>query len=342
MRRGRILGDSLRPNVYHIYSRIINREKRLQAREREEFQRLLLAHATMAGLEVFAFAIMPNHFHVLVRVPEKEEADREVTDEVLLDRLSAVYPPRSIDRIRSTLEDLKGRGDEDNYHRFRGQFLARMHDLSIFVKEVKARFTMGSNKATDRSGPLWEDRFRSVLLQGDDPSLLLVVASYIDLNPVRAGIVSDPKDYRHCGYGGAVGGDRGRVEAIGCLLQLSVEDAASRREALAQYRMLLFSKATPSSGTVPGGAKKREGVVVERIREVMDSQGRLPRLELLRCRVRYLTDSLVLGSHEFVDSLFPGRSRPPKKVDLGNLEILREVRGPAIFPAHAASSEKIR
>jgi putative transposase len=33
---------------------------------------------------------------------------------------------------------------------------------------------------------------------------LKTVAAYIDLNPIRAGLVEDPKDYRFCGYGEAV------------------------------------------------------------------------------------------------------------------------------------------
>jgi putative transposase len=44
-----------------------------------------------------------------------------------------------------------------------------------------------------------------VLLERSEHSLA-TMAAYIDLNPVRAGMVRDPKDYRYCGYGEAVGG----------------------------------------------------------------------------------------------------------------------------------------
>jgi len=55
------------------------------------------------------------------------------------------------------------------------------------------------NLRNGRSGPLWEDRFKSVLVQGAR-GLLAMVAAYIDFNAVRAGIVKDPRDWRWCGY----------------------------------------------------------------------------------------------------------------------------------------------
>lgn len=42
---------------------------------------------------------------------------------------------------------------------------------------------------------MWEDRFRSVLVEGRGHALR-TMAAYIDLNPVRAGLCEDPKDYR--------------------------------------------------------------------------------------------------------------------------------------------------
>jgi len=77
-------------------------------------------------------------------------------------------------------------------------FLDRMHDLSCFVGELKQRISQRYNLKTERKGPLWEDRFKSVLVQGS-PGVLATVAAYIDLNAVRAGIVVEPKDWRWCG-----------------------------------------------------------------------------------------------------------------------------------------------
>jgi hypothetical protein len=50
---------------------------------------------------------------------------------------------------------------------------------------------------------LWAERFKSVLLEGGEA--VAAVAAYVDLNPVRAGLCVDPKDYRYCGYAEALG-----------------------------------------------------------------------------------------------------------------------------------------
>ncbi|MEZ5329992.1 MAG: hypothetical protein R3F19_33515 [Verrucomicrobiales bacterium] len=64
--------------------------------------------------------------------------------------------------------------------------------------EIKQRCSQWYNRRSERNGPLWEDRFKSVLVQGE-PGVLATVAVH-DLNAVRAGIVKDPREWRWCGY----------------------------------------------------------------------------------------------------------------------------------------------
>ncbi|MCH8474136.1 MAG: transposase, partial [Opitutales bacterium] len=59
-------------------------------------------------------------------------------------------------------------------------------DLSAFVKIYKQQVSIWYNANHDRYGPLWSDRFKSVLVQGSGTALL-VMAAYIDLNPGRGG-----------------------------------------------------------------------------------------------------------------------------------------------------------
>ena len=69
-----------------------------------------------------------------------------------------------------------------------------MGDVSAFMKTVKQRFSVWYNQSHARYGTLWADRFKSVLVEGDTRALA-TVAAYIDLNPVRAGMVEDPGKY---------------------------------------------------------------------------------------------------------------------------------------------------
>ena len=56
------------------------------------------------------------------------------------------------------------------------------------MKLLKQRFTQWFNRQRGRKGTLWEERFKSVLVEGTG-EVLATMAAYIDLNPVRAGIV---------------------------------------------------------------------------------------------------------------------------------------------------------
>jgi hypothetical protein len=67
------------------------------------------------------------------------------------------------------------------------------NSISLFVKELKEPFSRWFNKQHDRRGTLWMDRFQCLCVDGE--AALATMAAYIDLNPVRAGLVEDPLLY---------------------------------------------------------------------------------------------------------------------------------------------------
>jgi putative transposase len=73
------------------------------------------------------------------------------------------------------------------------------------MKAVQLRFSLWYNSRTGRRGTLWENRFTSVIVE-EEQRALRTMAAYIDLNPVRAGMVTDPADYRWSGYAEAMAG----------------------------------------------------------------------------------------------------------------------------------------
>jgi putative transposase len=66
------------------------------------------------------------------------------------------------------------------------------------MKALGQRYVQYVNRTYWRSGTLWEGRFRSCLTQ--DETYLLACQRYIELNPVRAGMVAHPADYRWSSY----------------------------------------------------------------------------------------------------------------------------------------------
>lgn len=70
--------------------------------------------------------------------------------------------------------------------------------VSVFMRTIAARQTRYVNRLENRTGTLWEGRFKASLI--DSEAYLLACCRYVDLNPVRAAIVSSPQDYRWSGY----------------------------------------------------------------------------------------------------------------------------------------------
>ena len=76
------------------------------------------------------------------------------------------------------------------------------------MKTLLQRFTRWFNSTHNRRGTLWEERYKSVTVESGVAARTM--AAYIDLNPVRAGMVSAPAQYRWNSYGEAVdGGTKG-------------------------------------------------------------------------------------------------------------------------------------
>jgi len=74
----------------------------------------------------------------------------------------------------------------------------RADSASLLMKHLGQRYVQYINRTYRRSGTLWEGRFRSCLTQSEE--YVLACYRYIELNPVRAGMVNQPKDYRWSSY----------------------------------------------------------------------------------------------------------------------------------------------
>jgi hypothetical protein len=264
---------------------------------------------------------------VLVRVPEKTW----LSDAELLRRFKVLYPkPTKYQTVEfARLEQSLLAGDADA-EAIREKLLARMSDLSEFMKTLKQRFSVWYNRNHNRYGTLWMDRFKSVLVEGEG-NPLQTMAAYIDLNPVRAGLVEDPKDYRFCGYAEAVAG---AALARKGLRTVWVDRLGSKgwQAALEAHRMLIFGQ-----GSSPWTHKGKLIDEKRALKVLNDEQGQLPKAIVLRCRVRYFTDGAILGSAKFVrgftDSwqMERGRKYPPKEqslrgADWGDLQVIQGLR----------------
>lgn len=271
--------------IYHCMSRTVNGERLFDDTAREILRKQLWQTADYCGVQILTYTVLSNHFHVLVRVPPSSE----ISDAELLRRYRVMYPkstPYQAARIDVLASELKT--NTPDAQAWRKRQLALMGDISQFIKLVKQRFSVWFNRSHNRYGTLWSERFKSVLLE-PKPRVLETMAAYIDLNCVRAGLATDPKDYRFCGYAEAVAGSKTARAGLAHII------GENKRWNTVQscYRELLLGK---------GSAPKQHAAAIppEKLEQAIKNQMRLPLSDVLKCRIRYFTDGAVLGGKAFV------------------------------------------
>jgi hypothetical protein len=338
--------SATKPAVYHCISRIVGRGFVLEVDEREHFRMLMRMCEKFTGCRVLSYCLMSNHFHLLLEVPPMPQGG--IPDEELFKRLGAFYSEAQVVEIAKEMEhavsvSLPVRGEFElppvheegvsltpeqelevakqqaarRVEEVRSRYTRRMHDLSEFMKSLLERFTKWFNRRHSRSGTLWEDRFKSVIVESGVAARTM--AAYIDLNPVRAGMVGDPAEYRWSSYGEAVGGGakgngkkarEGLVRAYFSNQGVGFE-AEKWREVSRLYRRLMGLALSRKPGRAEiAEAGKTQGQITKNTAEMLDGGDTetvlndLGIAKMLRCRIRYFTDGAVIGSREFVNETF--------------------------------------
>jgi len=318
MRRSRWLApwkDSLdKPALYHCLSRVVDRRFVLGVDEREQFRKFMRMQENFSGCRVLSYCLMSNHFHILLEVPPMPEGG--ISDELLLKRLAAIQSTAFVAGVAQELQHARRAGNDLLVAEIHARHTYRMHSLSEFMKTLLQRFTRWFNRTQERSGTLWEQRYKSVIVESGTAARTM--AAYIDLNPVRAGMVKDPADYRWSSYGEAIGGGKkgngkkareGLVRA--CLSHRGAGFEAEKwQDAAKVYRQLLGLALQRKSGRTDLTTARhtlRAKVKGEHTTTAQDNGTVLPELGLtamLRCRIRYFSDGAVIGSKAFVNEAF--------------------------------------
>jgi len=346
MRQARWLAEwrnsESKPVFYHCISRVVDRRHVMGPREKEKFRTLMRMYEKFSGCRVTSYCLMDNHFHLLLEVPPMPK--NGLSDAELLHRLSALYNEAFVATVAKELADARqlakvGLAEESIVvAQIHARFTYRMHDLGEFMKGLLQRYTQWHNRIHERSGRLWEDRFKSVIVE--DGVAARTMAAYIDLNPVRAGLVKDPAKYRWSSYGEAIGGGAkgngktaraGLVRAWGAHKGMLADASLWSGEVSRAYRKMLMAHAVEktSESIGPDGSlmrkTMRKGIAKDQAAK-QQANGEIPFARMLQHRIRYFTDGAVIGSRIFVDEAFAhSRSRFGPKRNSG----ARKMRGDA-------------
>jgi REP element-mobilizing transposase RayT len=237
---------------------------------------LIKRYSCLYFVDILGICIMGNHFHLLVKtLPEYK-----FTDEEMKNRFVEFYGDGRLftDELIPSLR-------------------AKLSSLSEFVREIKVGFARYYNRRHNRRGYFWGDRFKSVIV--DKGETLVNCLAYIDLNPLRAGIVKRPEDYRWNSLGYHVQTNN-RDNFLSTDFGLKEFNVKSEKERIRRYRRYVYEV-----GAVNRPAKGRSKVIGDRILEKeRKREFELSRNDRFRYRTRYFTDSGVIGSKEFVSKTY--------------------------------------
>ena len=201
----------------------------------------LLRLAAVFSIDVAAYAVMSNHYHLILRV-DAERARAWSLEEVLERWIQLFSGPPLVQRYLSPAHDPMTEAEIEQVRAFAEEYRQRLVSLSWFMRVLNENIARQANQEDQVKGHFWEGRFKSQALL--DETALLSAMAYVDLNPIRAGIAATPEE-----------SDYTSLQAR--LVPLTVEDPSAAAE-VAPVQELLPEAATNISEAVAETALTEE------------------------------------------------------------------------------------
>ncbi len=147
--------------------------------------------AELAGvfsIDVCAYAVMSNHYHLVLHINQPQA--QVWSDEVVIERWTQLFKaPLLIDRIQKGERLIKA--EQKLVTELVQKWRSRLTDLGWFMRCLNESLARQANTEDNCTGRFWEGRYKSQALL--DEQALLTCMSYVDLNPIRAGINPTPE-----------------------------------------------------------------------------------------------------------------------------------------------------
>jgi REP element-mobilizing transposase RayT len=253
--------------------------------------------------QVMGFCIMGNHYHLVVQM----DAPRSMTRKELRERASLLYKDELLDGWLAA-----------SWARFE----ARIFDVSELMRSLQSKIARWFNFTHNRRGRFWADRFKSVLLE--DEKAMFDCLLYVELNPVRAGIVRRPEEFDGSSlYYRELKDDKWMAPLT------EFVHRQKRSDAIRDYKSCIYYR-----GSV--AAKYNQAAISKRLLAEEEARG-FASEGLFAKRIRHFTDGVVIGSEEYVQEKlnrlrdagqYVRRKKPVSQMD-GMHASLRPQRGTA-------------
>ena len=146
--------------------------------------------AGLFAIEVCGYFVMSNHLHLVLR-NRPDIAEQWSADEIAL-RWRRLFPPRDdatgepVEPVEPDLAMITANSER------LAELRKRLASLSWFMRCLCEKIARTANDEDESSGRFWAGRFKSVALL--DEAAILACSVYVDLNPIRAGLVTTPEE----------------------------------------------------------------------------------------------------------------------------------------------------
>lgn len=221
--------------VHHILNRIAHQVYFLGDAERDDFVKIFRRCAEYCGIQLLAWCMMTNHFHLMIHLPEPIHVD----ESEVLRRYGVLKGPYEQAHIESQISIWRTQGavGEAQIEEWLGRQRCRMYDVGEFMKLAKQWFTEEYNRRNGHVGTLWECAYhdKPVKMTINDMSRRM---AYIHLNPIRAAAEAKYGEYRWSSFAAVLRHDK-MAEAG---LRFTYDDFESSIDELIERHVVLLDE----------------------------------------------------------------------------------------------------
>jgi hypothetical protein len=292
---------------------------------RDWLERRIQQLAAIFTIDIASYAIMHNHYHIVVRVDNERVAD--LSTEEVIQRWSQLYAgPLIVRRYLSDQREQMSQGELLQVDKLADGYRQRLCDLSWFMKNLNEFISRKANAEENVKGHFWESRYKCQALL-DEPALLAAMA-YVDLNPVRAAMSDTPETSDHTAI-------KRRLEESHNLTQEPAKQSATQTDLdilnLPEAPLLPFDPTETFTNSIPFTFSDYLELIDIVGRAVHpNKRGFIPdKTPAILHRLSISTEAFILNADQFLHRFGAAVGHPSKLIDLAVARNVRYLRGMA-------------
>ncbi|WP_372634915.1 transposase [Alcanivorax jadensis] len=246
------------------------------------------------AIDLCAYAVMSNHYHVVVRLNQKQA--QAWSDTEVAERWMRLFSGPLI--VKRWLSGQSADGEALKALEIVGQWRERLYDLGWFMKCLNEYLARRANEEDCCKGRFWEGRYKCQALL--DEKAVLQCMAYVDLNPVRADMASTPEasDYTSIQQRADEVQERHTTKKMPRLLPMVDSETVEveHDDTVCRFRLMDYLELVDSTGRAARADKR--GAISERAAGILDRLGIDERIWLRHMQPRKQRLPVAVGSLE--------------------------------------------